>query len=71
MGTWTCGPTLRENSLKTLSRVGLRCRACDFRLRRPRRLTRRLDEEGGEIYTVRGDCCRSWAGQQRCARWRL
>jgi hypothetical protein len=28
----------------TLSRVGLRCRECDFRFRRPRRLTRRLDE---------------------------
>src|ERR1700674_4267051 len=28
----------------TLSRVGLRCGECDFRLRRPRRLTRRLDE---------------------------
>jgi len=25
---------------QTLSRVGLRCRQCDFRLRRPRRLTR-------------------------------
>src|ERR1700745_315150 len=29
---------------KTLSRVGLRCQARDFRLWRPRRLTRRLDE---------------------------
>src|SRR6266481_4234946 len=36
--------TLIENRPTTLSRVGLRCRECDFRLRRPRRLTRRLDE---------------------------
>jgi hypothetical protein len=28
----------------TLSRVGLRCRECDFRFRRPRRPTRWLDE---------------------------
>jgi len=37
---WVFGRDLGQ----TLSRVGLRCRACDFRLRRPRRLTRRLDE---------------------------
>ena len=34
--------TLIENSPKTLSRVGLRCRECDFRLRRPR-MRDRLD----------------------------
>jgi len=31
-------------SSRTLSRVGLRWRACNFRSRRPRRLTRRVDE---------------------------
>jgi hypothetical protein len=48
---WSLKTTLRENETTlfenrptTLSRVGLRCRECDFRLRRRRRPTRGLDE---------------------------
>jgi hypothetical protein len=33
-----------ESSRSTWSRVGLRKQECDYRLRRPRRLTRLLDE---------------------------